>query len=150
MDKRLREISRFFVAPPRVFPLSVCARARESTPIFIQKCLQLSRFRGFFLDMYFFTHLYHKDTSSQPCPCHSWLYYNLWVMFSSSVLTWFPCHSQGTAKVRLIRRRGNHICMMKNWKTSGLHGKPLQFSSLYGANSFDLFQRKIGLVHCYL
>ena len=28
MDKRLREISRFFVAPPRVFPLSVCPRAR--------------------------------------------------------------------------------------------------------------------------
>ena len=42
MDKRLREISRFFVAPPRVFPLSVCARARESTQIFIQKYLQLS------------------------------------------------------------------------------------------------------------
>ena len=42
MDKRLREISRFFVAPPRVFPLSVCARARESTQIFNQKCLQLS------------------------------------------------------------------------------------------------------------
>jgi len=25
MDKRVREISRFFVAPPRVFPLSFCA-----------------------------------------------------------------------------------------------------------------------------
>ena len=42
MDKRLCEISRFFVAPPRVFPLSVCARARESTYHFIQKYLQLS------------------------------------------------------------------------------------------------------------
>ena len=28
MDKRLHEISRFFVAPPRVFPLSVRARRR--------------------------------------------------------------------------------------------------------------------------
>ena len=42
MDKRLREISRFFVAPPRVFPLSICARAHESTQIFIQKYLRLS------------------------------------------------------------------------------------------------------------
>ena len=42
MDKRLCEISRFFVAPPRVIPLSVCARARESTYHFIQKYLQLS------------------------------------------------------------------------------------------------------------
>ena len=37
MDKRMREISRIFVAPPRVSPLSVCARARESTHRFIHK-----------------------------------------------------------------------------------------------------------------
>ena len=30
MEKRVREISRFFVAPPRVFPLSVRARPRTS------------------------------------------------------------------------------------------------------------------------
>jgi len=37
MDKRVREISHFFVAPPRMFPLSVCARAHESTHRFIHK-----------------------------------------------------------------------------------------------------------------
>ena len=42
LDKRLREISRFLVAPPRVFPLSVRARVRESTPHFIHKYLHLS------------------------------------------------------------------------------------------------------------
>ena len=42
MDKRLREISRFFVAPPRVFPLSVRARSRASTDLFIHKFLHLS------------------------------------------------------------------------------------------------------------
>ena len=31
MDKRVREISLFFVAPPRVFPLSVCAHASPRT-----------------------------------------------------------------------------------------------------------------------
>ena len=44
MDKRVREISRFFVAPPHVFPLSVCARTRESTHRFIHKYLQLSTY----------------------------------------------------------------------------------------------------------
>ena len=38
MDKRVREISRFFVAPPRVFPLSVLAarnhtRTHKFTPL---------------------------------------------------------------------------------------------------------------------
>ena len=42
MDKRLREISRFFVAPPHVFPLSVRARFRASTHLFIHKYLHLS------------------------------------------------------------------------------------------------------------
>ena len=42
MDKRLREISRFFVAPPRVFPLSVRARSCASTDLFIHKFLHLS------------------------------------------------------------------------------------------------------------
>ena len=31
IDKRVREISRFFVAQPRVFPLSVCACASQRT-----------------------------------------------------------------------------------------------------------------------
>ena len=42
MDKRLREILRFFVAPPRVFPLSVQARFRASMHLFIHKYLHLS------------------------------------------------------------------------------------------------------------
>ena len=36
MDKRVREVSRFFVAPPRVFPLSVCERAQVHTPFYPQ------------------------------------------------------------------------------------------------------------------
>ena len=42
MDKRLREILHFFVALPRVFPLSVRARSRASTDLFIHKFLHLS------------------------------------------------------------------------------------------------------------
>ena len=42
MDKRVREISCFFVALPRLFPLSICARVHESTQRFIHKYLQLS------------------------------------------------------------------------------------------------------------
>ena len=42
MDKSVREISRFYVAPPRVFPLSVRARFRASTHLFIHKFLHLS------------------------------------------------------------------------------------------------------------
>ena len=42
MDKSVREISRFYVAPPRVFPLSVRAHFRASTHLFIHKYLHLS------------------------------------------------------------------------------------------------------------
>ena len=43
MDKRVREMSRFFVAPPRVFPLSVW---RVSGKLFIQKYLRLSNIKS--------------------------------------------------------------------------------------------------------
>ena len=36
MDKRVREISRFFVVPPRMFPLFVCARPRVNAPFYPQ------------------------------------------------------------------------------------------------------------------
>ena len=49
MDKRVREISRFFVAPPHVFPLSVCVRAHGSTHRFIHKYLQLITLHSLFL-----------------------------------------------------------------------------------------------------
>ena len=42
MDKRVREILHFFVAPPRVFPLSVRARCRASTDLIFHKFLHLS------------------------------------------------------------------------------------------------------------
>ena len=42
MDKRLCEISGFFVTPPRMFPLSVQVLSRASTDLFIHKFLYLS------------------------------------------------------------------------------------------------------------
>ena len=43
LSQEVREISYFFVAPPRAFPLSVCATFTREIQIVTKKCTHLSK-----------------------------------------------------------------------------------------------------------